>query len=254
MKKIIIGLVAVGLSLSMAASAQMNGQKVQIHEPSTGLQEGVEPQQLKVGVQAGQAGQAGKQIAYPSLATSSNAVKAAVKNMQIERDAFMERVEANREAAVANRAQVKEELKTKLQNIQNEAKKKAVERLDENFVKINANFVEKWTDAVSRIDASLAKIVSAVNESATSTSTSPDLTMINTMIGEANLDIASAKAAIEDQAQKAYAVTVTTEENLKMDVFSVRDLLNTDLKSVREMIKAAHASVVDVLVEYNKIK
>jgi len=246
MQKIIIGLVAVGLSISMMAGAQMNGQG-----SNAGLQDGVEAQQLRVGAQGV------AKTAYPRLATSSEAVQAAIKNMQVEREAFKAKIEGAREEMLTKREQEREALKTKLQGIQDEKKKAAVQKLDENMNKLNSNFVERWTKNLSDFDIYLSKLVVSGNATSTvvaTSTTSKDLTSFNTAIESAKTAIVSARTAVEAQSKKSYNIAISTEANLKSDVSSVRDALNKDLKAVKDLVQAAHLAVVKALTEFNKVK
>lgn len=236
MKKIVLSLAAVALSFGMAANAQMQG--------GQGLGENNVEKPL-IQKQAQNAGN----MAYPRLSTTSEAVKEAVKKMQEERSAFKVRVEASKKEAQENRIQAKEALKTKLQGIKDEKKKAAVQRLEDNMSKLNSNFIEKWTKNLTNFDDYLAKLVEKAN-----TFTGKDLTAFNNAIESAKASIVSARTALEAQAKKVYAITVSTEENLKLDVSSVREMLNNDLKIVKDLVQAAHSETVNALTEFNKVK
>ncbi|MHB9019346.1 MAG: hypothetical protein ACYC3G_00510 [Minisyncoccota bacterium] len=284
MKKIIISLIAVGLSFGMAANAQMKGgqglggssagvsqvqQQAQIHEPGTGLgTTSVEPLRTQVrenneGVKtelkntieverekmAEVRNEIRDQVASGS-AVSSEAVRAAVQKMQEERNSFRVRVESLKQEAKTKMAQEREALKVRLQVVKDEAKKATVQKLDENINNLNSNFVEKFTKNLTDFDTYLSKLV----DKASATSTTKDLTAFNSAVGSAKAAIASAKAAVEAQTNKVYTIAVSSEANLKSDVSSVRGLLNNDLKSVRDLVQAAHSATVIALTEFNKIK
>lgn len=285
MKKIIISLFAVGLSFGMAANAQMQGgqglggnnnvgtsqvqQKAQIHEPGTGVgttsaeplrtqlrenNEGVRTE-LKNTIEAEREkvaevrNEVRNQVASGS-SSSSDAIRATVQKMQEERDSFRVRVESLKQEAKTKMTQERESLKVKLQVVKDEAKKATVQKLDENINNLNSNFVEKFTKNLTDFDTYLTKLV----DKASATSTTKDLTTFVGAVESAKAAVASAKTAVEAQAKKVYTITVSTEANLKSDVSSVRQLLNNDLKSVRDLVQAAHSATVIALTEFNKIK
>jgi len=230
MNKFIISLVALSLSFGLVASAQMpgNGQKVK----------------------------ANLGTAYPKLATSSEAMKEALGKVRVEREAFQVRMEAVRSEVKTKIDQEKADLKVRLQVIKDEAKKAAAQKLDENMNNLNANFTAKFTKSLTDFDTYLSRLVDKASATSTTTASvaAKDTTAFNAAVESAKAAIVSARTAVEAQANKVYSITVSTEANLKSDVSSVRNTLNTDLKSVRDLVQAAHSATVKVLNEFNKIK
>ncbi len=289
MKKIIISFVALSMSLGLVANAQVQpgvsgGIKISNVQVSPNKMVGgasataastvqpVRTQAKEAAKEANQEIKAGVKNEIKSIqekklearkeiknqlssgaATSSEAIKSLIQKMQQEREDFKVNVQTLRSNAQAKIAQNKEELKTKLQVVKSEVKKTAVENVDKNLVKINENFVDRWTNASVQLDAFLAKIIKGVN-AASASSTGKDFTSVNSAISSANSAISMAKMAIEAQAQKTYQITITSEANLKNDVSSVRTNLNKDLNAVKDLIQASHSAVTKALVEYNKIK
>jgi len=226
MNKFIISLVAVSLSFGLVAGAQTQDNE----------------QKSKVNL-AG--------IAYPKLATSSRAAKEALNMVKAEREAFQKKMEALKSEFKVKRDQEKAALKTKLQDIKDEAKKVTVQKLDENINKVSSNFVEKFTKNLTDFDTYLSKLVNKA--SATSTA-AKDMTAFNVAVESAKVAIVSARTAVEAQAKQTYSIAISTEANLKSDISSVKNTLNADLKSVRDLVQAAHLATVKALNEFNKIK
>lgn len=289
MNKIIIGLVALSVSFGSAVNAQQTkgGQglglkvtgvevssapvqaqvkeKAQIHEPGTGLGTPVKTQvgeankgvktEIKNVIRVGQekAAEVKNEIKNKLMlgkTVSSEAVKATVQKMQEEKEAFRVRVEASKEEVKTKREQEKEALKARLQAVKNEAKKAAVQRLDESMNKINSNFVERSANNLTKFDDYLAKLVA----NAGAVSDDKDLTDFNSAVESAKMAMAAARTSIEVQAQRSYAIAVSTEENLRSDVSVAKEALNSDLKSVKNSIQEAHSALVKTLTEFNKIK
>jgi hypothetical protein len=193
-------------------------------------------------------------------ATSTEAINAARANLQEMRMIAASSSEAVR-AAMANvrelqvaarnqREQDRTALQAKLQVVKDANKKAVVEKLYNNINDLNSNFVNAWTKNLS----DLSSYVSALVSKASTASTTADLTAFNNAVASANTAIAAAQTALTAQAAKTYTITVSTEANLKTDVSSVRNRLNGDLKSLRDLMQSAHSAVVRVLNEFNKIK
>jgi chromosome segregation ATPase len=285
MKKIIISFAAVAMSLAMAAGAQTQSGPdpispvqiqgtVKVGAATSAKTLEIQTKEAKPKAETENAlikafqekVTAAKNKLISEKASSSEAVKAkaeilkeevkakkeqAQERLKAEKEAFKTKIEAAKEEVKVKREQEKAALKIKLQAIKDEAKKATVQKLDDGMNKLNSNFVEKMTKSLSDFDTYLSRL--ADKASATST-VSRDLTVFNAAVESARIAIASARTAVEAQAKKTYNITVSTEVNLKADVSSVKNTLNSDLKSVKDLVQMAHSAVVKVLNEFNKIK
>jgi len=178
-------------------------------------------------------------------------LKAEREKMEQAKEDFRRKVQTLENEQGSARAQLQAESKIKLDAIKNTAKKAAVQNINDNLSKLNNAFIEKWTKVLSDLDEYIARISEKI---AVQSANGRNMYSANRAISSAETAIASARIAIEAQAQKIYFVSVSTEANLKIDASSAREMLNTDLKSTKDMVQAAHASVVDVLVQFNKAK
>lgn len=185
----------------------------------------------------------------PRMASTSEALKQVRDQIRVEKDAFRSKMETLKTEVKAKREQEKIALKTKLQAIRDDAKKAAVQRLDENMNKLNSSFAEKWTTVLTDLDTHLARLIDKA-----STTSATDTTAFTAAVDAARSAIASARTAVQAQAQKTYNFAISTEATLKTDVSAAREVLNTDLKSVKDLVQSAHLAVVKVLNEFNKIK
>jgi chromosome segregation ATPase len=153
---------------------------------------------------------------------------------------FKERFENKREE-VKNRIQVKrEELKQNLQKIKDERKKEIVVRIADNINALNERMLKHFSDTLVHLESVLGKIASRADKAAAN---GRDITAVQTAINDANKAIAVSRAAIEAQAAKAYDITINTEDALKQDVGKARQLLHSDLVTVRETVFAAREAV-----------
>jgi D-mannonate dehydratase len=263
-KKIIYSLAVFSMILGITASAQVPPVSVRSQAQVSAENQAIRAEMQNT-IQTGKKNviNAKKEIrSEMSLknASSSEAVNAARANLQEMRMIAASSSEAVR-AAMANvrelqaaarnqREQDRMALQAKLQVVKDANKKAVVEKLYNNINDLNSNFVNAWTKNLS----DLSSYVSALVSKASTASTTADLTAFNNAVTSANAAIAAAQTALTAQAAKTYTITVSTEANLKTDVSSVRNRLNGDLKSLRDLMQSAHSAVVKVLNEFNKIK
>lgn len=126
-------------------------------------------------------------------------------------------------------------LKTKLATFRDKNKATIAERVNTNLNKIN----EKQTQAMSNHLDGMSEILAKVETRKGSTSA----------IISAKVSIASATALVNIQAEKDYTITVTTEAKIKEDAKKMRDMLHSDLKTVRGAIITAKQAVAATIKE-----
>ena len=93
---------------------------------------------------------------------------------------------------------------------------------------------------LSKFEAILSRIIKkthALAEKGTNTA------KIDADITDAEIAISEAKDAIKVQSEKDYTVEISSEDTLKTSISTTRQLLHSDLKSVRELLKKAHEAV-----------
>ncbi len=119
----------------------------------------------------------------------------------------------------------REEFKTKLQTIRDEKKKALVERIDTKLSNINSKHTDRFTQVLSNLQILLDNI-------------SPNA---DTAIAQAAID--SAKTAVENQAAKTYAITISSENTLRLDVGTITSQLREDLVVAHKLVIAAKQKV-----------
>lgn len=135
----------------------------------------------------------------------------------------------------------KAELQAKLQSIQDEQKKQAVERIYTQANKLNERMAEHFTNVLDQIDTMLDRVESRMSKAEAN---GLDIATVTPEITNAENAIAAARAAVATQAEKVYAVQITGNETaLRSDVGKTRQALHGDLVAVREKVKAARDAV-----------
>jgi len=165
--------------------------------------------------------------------------KAAV---QQTREELKNRVEAKKEELKTKRETQKAELKARLEKIKDGRKKAAVERLDNRFTEINAKMANHWLNALTRLEELLNKVSGRADKAEAN---GRDVAAVRAAVEKAKTAIAAARTALEAQLAKTYPIQITDETRLKSAVATARELLNKDLKAVREAVRAAHKAVVE---------
>ena len=279
MNKIIISLVAIGLSFGMAASAQTPDSAV-IKDAGAGSVN-FEAQQLKIqqkealeaartareaavtqakeqretlklkAVESKEKLQA-ERVALNGSAEADKANREAFKQraeqereaMKVSREEFKNKIEVQREELKTKREEQRAELKTKLEKIKDERKKAVVENLDKRFDEINIKTTTQWTNALIRLEDLLVKISLRADKAAEN---GADVSATSSALEKARTAIVAARAAITAQASKTYPIDIVSEAELRSAVAQTRDRLNQDLKAVREVMRSAQQAVVDAL-------
>jgi hypothetical protein len=243
-KKILFSLMAASMVLSITANAQTgNGQAQR-------AQNAIRIDSVRAEARA-------------QIASSTAEFRNNVKQLNAERKllnasaiasstaAFRAQVQQARQELQTKREEARTQLKAQLQVIKDDQKKAVVERLDQNINDLNAKFAEQWTNVLVKLDAYLATTTTQASAEAAS---GKDISAVTTAINSAQTAISAAKSAVEAQSQKNYTITVVSEQTLKANVSDTRNTLNTDLKSVRDLMLAAQQAVINAMSELNKIK
>ncbi len=173
------------------------------------------------------------------------------KEIKDAQDAFQKVVEAKRTEMENTVKTQRDELKTKLKNIKDEAKKTAVDRIDQNITALNAKMTTHYTSVIDQIAGVLSRVGSRTDKAQAN---GKDVTDVRTAISKANDAIAAAWAAVVVQTGKVYALNVTTDAALKTNVGAARQALQSDLKNVEDLVKAARSSVQQAATTLAKIQ
>lgn len=133
------------------------------------------------------------------------------------------------------------ELRAKLNNIRDERKKQTVEHIYTAANKLNERMTDHFTNVLDQIDEMLDRVESRTSKAETN---GLDVSTVKPEITNAQNAIAAARAAVETQAEKVYAVQTTgNETTLRSEVGKTRQALHEDLTAVHDMVKAARDAV-----------
>ncbi len=162
------------------------------------------------------------------------------KTIASKKEDFKNSINQKREDAKSEIEASKEKLKTGLLKIKDERKKETIKKIATNVQELNTKSVNNLTESINKIEEILGKIEIKAHEEELR---GIDVNPILNAIASSKVVINTAKDAITNQSGKVYTANITTETNLKIDMGALRESLNTDIKNVREKVKAAHTSV-----------
>lgn len=135
-------------------------------------------------------------------------------------------------------------LKAKLQAFRDQRKAQVAERVNETLNKINQNQTGQMLRFLDKVTSILDKLQARVDQN------SPDIkdpATAKAAIADARTKIASAEAAVKEQAQNDYTISITSEGTVKKDAQAAREKLHTDLLSVRKLVIEAKQAVANAI-------
>ena len=177
-------------------------------------------------------------------AASREANAKTAKTMQAE---GLKPMLASREASMAGKmASGSAALREKLQMFKDKKKATIIERINENFAKINQR---RSGQMMQHVDT-LQTIASKAESRATSAQEAgTDISAVMTELRSVQTEISKAKSAVEAQSKKTYEITIASESGAKAAVKSTRDLLEQDLKSTHNLVKEARRLLMNVITK-----
>ena len=133
------------------------------------------------------------------------------------------------------------ELQARMTTIRDERKKQAVERIYTQVNKLNERMTGHFTNVLDQIDEMLDRVENRMSKAEAN---GLDVSTVTPEIANAEAVIALARASVQTQAAKVYAVQTTGDETtLRSEVGKTRQALHADLTAVREKVKAARDAV-----------
>lgn len=147
-----------------------------------------------------------------------------------------------REREASESAEIKTELKTKLQTFHNQQKAQITQKISDQLNLVNQKITSEMLRHIDKMSALLDKIQTRVSTSQVATS-SASLSNANAAIANARTKIATAREAVLAQQTKDYTLVVSSESAVKSDAKVTRDLLRSDLQRVRNLVIVAKQTV-----------
>ncbi len=145
-----------------------------------------------------------------------------------------------REAFAQENKKKREAFKAKLDSIKDENKQKIVEKINTQLATINRRHTSMLSTVLTKFEDILARIIKKTHALADE---GINTIAIDADITDAEVAISKAKSAIETQSERDYTIEISDEAGLKTSISTTRQLLHSDLKAVRELVKTAHESV-----------
>jgi len=173
--------------------------------------------------------------------------KEEVSNLRLEYQTKIREAQAALKAKVeAKRAVLKQDLK----KVRDEKKKQITEKIDKGLDALNERMTGHFSKALEKLEDVLVRIDERTDRAEASKSV--DVASVRAAIEKANLAIATARTAVQAQAGKTYKIEVTTDNGMKDAVKKAREMLSTDLRSLRDIVKSARDAVHDAARAFAK--
>jgi len=172
-----------------------------------------------------------------TLETDRERVRSEIMEM---RDDFKTRMDAEKAELQGEIQDKREALRAQLQKVKDERRREVVERIDVRLDELNARMLDHFSNVLDRLEDVLERIASRADKAE---GRGLDVSTVRTAITDALSSITSARSAVQVQAGNTCIVTVTTENNLRVDVGKARKCLHDNLTVVREAVKAAKEAV-----------
>lgn len=128
------------------------------------------------------------------------------------------------------------QLKAKLDTFRDQKKAEIALRVSNNLNKINSKRTEQMTKHLQVMTNILGKLENKAGGASASAE-----------IAKAKDAIASAQTAVTAQSEKDYTVTVTTENKIRVDTKTKRNLLMQDLQATRTIVIEAKQSLANAI-------
>lgn len=155
-----------------------------------------------------------------------------------------------REAIATKSATGMEEFKKRMAEIRDARKKAIVERIAVKIPNANTRLTNKMTDALTKLTQILNRIK---NKAANLAASGQNTTALYTAITEAETAIASAKAAVEEQASKEYSANITTDAGLRSVIGQMVSQFRLDIQAVHKLMVEARQAVAEAIAEAAKL-
>lgn len=156
------------------------------------------------------------------------------------RENVLKRIEEKRTQQLKRNTDRKAEFAEKVEQLSDEAKKAALERIASAIETMNENRTNAWANVLDRLSEILERIKTKVENLATENS---DVAAVEELITSAETSISNASSAVETQAQKTYELDIEDEQTLGQVVRPVVQQFKQDLRTTLTSIQSARDAV-----------
>ena len=185
----------------------------------------------------------------PVSAQDTTASESAVsQGSETAREQFLKR----REDARANGSQIQSEVQAEIDaqrqvfrqrilQIQDEAKQKAIERIDNKIQVTNQSITDRFADILENLESINTRIESKSQELQAA---GKDTQSLDQAIDKSTEAITTAKAAVKTQASKDYIIDIQSDDTLKASATQTVSSFRTDINELRTQITEARSDVI----------
>lgn len=168
------------------------------------------------------------------------------QTLRTRQEEFRLELEERKASAESRHQELKEAMELKLAAFKNSKKKEIIENVQERLTELNTKLTERATERVAKISELLDRIIEKVEEEKEN---GKDTTAVDAAITAAQSAIFAAQTAITNQAAKSYVVSLTSEENARVNTVSMTKLLTSDAALMHESVVAARKAVSGAIRE-----
>lgn len=150
------------------------------------------------------------------------------------------KLEEAKEKIASRAAQAKE----KIGKFKDKRRANVASKINTQLPRINEQRTNQLSSSLDRMGEILSKLENRVAEAAAN---GKDTTDAQNAITDAKTAISTAQTSVDAQAEKEYGIVVSTEGKIGADAKSAVALLQSDLKSIRELVIGAKQSVASAI-------
>lgn len=154
------------------------------------------------------------------------------------------RITANIDDRRIKIASMEATFRAKLQTFRNQTKAQIAQKVNTQLNTINLTETTQMQSNLDKMSSIVDKLEVRINQAA------PDVKNVDaarTAIADARTAIASASSAVKTQAANSYIIQVTTESRIRIDAEAIRNQLQKDLKTTRNLVIEAKQSVYNIV-------
>lgn len=182
---------------------------------------------------------------------SKTMIQVIIDNAKQERTELKSKVQTVKEEVQTTTEEIKAKLKKESNAIKNEAKKISTEKIIDSINNLNAKLTEQLLDKTSQIENVVLGIESRIIKGEEK---GLDVSKVKETLSHAKLKINTSKDTILSQKAKTYTVAVTDEATLKSKIKEIRDGFKKDITATRKTVVDAHTAVKNVAVALANIQ
>lgn len=189
--------------------------------------------------------------ATPSSNVRDRGQKSASLSASIKTLERKEKVASREGTFKLQRDKLKSALSAKLKTHKDQKRAQIIDRVDEMLNTVNANRTKALVTQLEKITQILGRVE---ERSVKAGELGRDTTLVDQAITRAKTSIDQAQISIDDQKNRDYTVSISSESAARAEVKIARDNLGADLKVAHLAVKAARDAVREAIQALNLLK